>query len=153
MSVVVSERDSSAPELTAAKELAARAAQAALAGHGLGHAHVDLTFADDAYLQELNREYRGVDRPTDVLSFPCYDPAELAGARAEPAPLLGEVVVSVPRAQEQARAYGHSVEREMAFLAVHGVLHLLGYDHRTPEEEAAMQAAAEAVLGPLGLSR
>lgn len=153
MSVVVSERDSSAPALSAAKERAAQAAEATLARHGLAHAHVDLTFADDAYLHELNRAYRGVDRPTDVLSFPCYDAEELDGARAEPAPLLGEVVISVPRAQEQAKQFGHSVEREMAFLAVHGVLHLLGFDHDTPQREATMMAETESVLAPLGLTR
>lgn len=169
MSVAVNGTDSFGPR-AAVSDAAVRAAEAALEREGLADAHVDLTFAGDERLRELNRTYRGIDRATDVLSFPCYDPAELAELRRRadaagdaeagggdaadgPPLLLGEVVISVDRVMEQARAFGHSPEREAAFLAVHGVLHLAGYDHGDAAGEAAMRAATEAVLAPLGLTR
>lgn len=104
---------------------------------------------DNGTIQELNRSYRGVDRATDVLSF-----SQREGPGADPDdPILGDVVISVERAQEQAADYGHSLEREIGFLAVHGVLHLLGWDHELPEDEKRMMAKTEEVLGVLGLSR
>ena len=103
-------------------------------------ASVSVTFADNAYIRKLNREYRGVDKHTDVLSFPLYDSGEfdelecrLGGA------LLGDIVISLERAEEQAAELGNSFLREVAFLAVHSTLHLLGYDHERSEEDDRLQ--------------
>ena len=109
---------------------------------------------DNEQIRELNRDYRNKDAATDVLSFPLgedgvYDKNEETGAL-----LLGDIVISVERAKEQAEQYGHSLERELGWLTVHSMLHLLGYDHETGEEEARdMRAREEAVLTSLGLTR
>lgn len=110
---------------------------------------VSVLLTDDAAIAKLNQEYRGVDRATDVLSF-----AQREGEDAQSDdPILGDVVISVERAQQQAAEYGHSVAREMGFLAVHGTLHLLGWDHEEADEERAMMQKTEEVLAVLGLSR
>lgn len=137
-----------------------RAIETALERHELAAAEVSLTIVGDQEIRALNNEYRGIDRPTDVLSFPLYEPEEIpplrsreAGAGKGPPLLLGDVVISLPRAREQADAFGHSLERELCFLAVHGVLHLLGYDHGEPGEERRMREETEAVLAAQGLAR
>jgi probable rRNA maturation factor len=178
------------PELVAVFErLLELAAQAEEVEDG----EVSLTFVDDDTIRRLNKEYRGVDKATDVLSFPMEDEdmwfvgeddRELAGdaedeaaeepvetdpetaeggavdidaaadGAAEPIPhLLGDIVISVPTARRQSEAYGHSLERELGFLFVHGFLHLLGYDHDTPEAERDMFARQEAILAQAGLHR
>ena len=119
---------------------------------------VGLTVTGDEGIRRINREYRNIDNPTDVLSFPLleFDAPE----RPRPGfplppdePLsLGDIVVSYPRAVEQAASYGHSVEREIAFLLVHGAMHLLGYDHEDAADQEAMRREEELVLG-LGLVR
>ena len=135
--------------------------RAALAAEGVDFpCEVDVSVTDDGGIHEINREMRGVDRPTDVLSFPCFDltPGELPGVEdADPgsglAP-LGDMVISLERAREQAREYGHSDRRELAYLAVHSVLHLLGYDHLDEgPEKARMRAREEAILAELGIER
>ena len=97
-------------------------------------ARVSLTLCDAEHIHALNKQYRGVDKPTDVLSFPLYEgnfeDAEIFG-EAE----LGDIVISIPRAKEQAKELGHSFLREIAFLAIHSTLHLLGYDHERSEED------------------
>ena len=113
---------------------------------------VSVTFTDNEGIRELNREYRGKDSATDVLSFPLYDFAAgegpLPGERAE----LGDIVLSLERAREQAAELGHSYERETAFLCVHSVLHLLGYDHeRSAEEEEDMCRRQREIMVKLGL--
>ncbi|MEB3186769.1 MAG: rRNA maturation RNase YbeY [bacterium] len=113
---------------------------------------ISVTFVDDASIQELNREHRGKDRPTDVLSFPQWDPED----ELPPAPLpipLGDIVISVETAERQASEYGHSLEREIGFLLAHGLLHLLGLDHETPEEESVMRERQRRLLEAVGLSR
>lgn len=116
-------------------------------------AEVSVTVVDDEEIHRLNREYRQVDRPTDVLSFPQWEPGEeWSLGEGVPVP-LGDLVISLPRAKEQAEQYGHSLEREMGFLAVHGFLHLLGYDHSTDEEEEEMFSRQERVLSQVGLTR
>ena len=132
----------------------------ALAAEGRGDGHrVDVRVTDDATLHALNRNYRGVDAPTDVLSFPLEgSPANRRSGGPFVTPPgspthLGDLVLSWPRAAAQAAEYGHSVEREAAYLAVHGLLHLLGYDHEVPEEARVMRAREEAILTPLGLVR
>ena len=111
-----------------------------------------LLLTDDASLRRLNRAYRGRDRPTDVLSF-----AQLEGAPLVVAPgascTLGDVAISFERAQRQAAEYGHPVEREVGYLFVHGMLHLLGYDHEDDADREAMRAAEERALATAGLSR
>lgn len=111
--------------------------------HFTGRTEVSLTLTDDAAIHELNRTYRHVDRATDVLSFPMEDDD-----------LLGDIVISLERAQCQAQSYGHSFARECGFLFVHSVLHLLGYDHeRSEAEEKDMFARQEAILQSIGLTR
>ena len=91
---------------------------------------ISVTVTDNIHIHELNREYRGVDRPTDVLSFPMYSFTDDDMPEEGPAPVvLGDIVISAERAKEQAVEYGHSFQREISFLTVHSVLHLLGYDH------------------------
>lgn len=124
-------------------------ARAVLIRAGRAEAEVGITLADDDYLRALNKRYRGVDAPTDVLSFGFDEPA---GGEAGP-DLLGDVFISLPRAADQAREYGHGFRREVAFLAVHGLLHLLGYDHDQPGREEAMLAEAEAILAEKGIGR
>jgi probable rRNA maturation factor len=126
----------------------------AQAGSHLGDdVAVSVTLVDDPAIHELNREHRNVDRPTDVLSFSQLEGEEMASVPpGEPLP-LGDLVISLERCKEQAEEYGHSFERELGFLVAHGMLHLLGYDHQTPEEEAVMMAKTEEVLAGLGLAR
>jgi probable rRNA maturation factor len=110
---------------------------------------VDMTIVltDDAQLQELNRDYLGVDAPTDVLSFPASEADPETGA-----PYLGDILISIPRAKQQAEAAGHSVEAEVQLLVVHGTLHLLGHDHASAGEKARMWKAQAEVMSGLGLS-
>jgi probable rRNA maturation factor len=121
-------------------------------------AELTLVVTDDAAVQALNRDYRGVDAPTDVLSFAAQEeaddapeladlPPELA---AELANYLGDVIIAYPYATRQATQYQNSVAAELRLLAVHGVLHLLGYDHATPDEEAAMWTLQSTILAPFG---
>ena len=117
-------------------------------------AEISVTFVDNASIAELNNQYRNKPMPTDVLSFPLgengvYDVDENNGRK-----MLGDIVISMERAQEQATLYGHPLQREVAFLTVHSMLHLLGYDHETsPLEERKMREKEEEVLGELGISR
>jgi len=134
--------------------------EAALAAEGMpAHAEVSVTLVDDDEIQALNRDYRGKDAPTDVLSFPIWEPEEIADLRLHPERyperplLLGDVVISVPTAIRQAEEYGHGVDRELAYLCVHGVLHLLGYDHEEEAARQAMRQREEAILAEAGLVR
>jgi probable rRNA maturation factor len=116
---------------------------------------VSISLVDDAQIRQLNHQFRGKDSATDVLSFSQLEGDGSAGDNLPagvPVP-LGDIVVSVPRMQEQAVEYGHSVAREFGYLLVHGLLHLLGFDHETPEDAAAMRAAEEDVLAAAGLTR
>ena len=118
------------------------------------HCEVSVTFTDNAGIHELNKKFRQVDKPTDVLSFPLID---FEGETEEP-PIdeiihnLGDIVISLEKAKEQAEEYGHSYEREMAFLCVHSMLHLLGYDHeRSEEEDVEMRAKQSEIMKIMGL--
>jgi len=132
------------PVTFALKALIRRAVNTALAFEDYqSSAQVSVTFTDNAGIRRLNRLHRHLDRPTDVLSFPMDEEH-----------LLGDIVISLERAREQSIEYGHSFQRETAFLCVHSVLHLLGYDHeRSPEEEKEMFARQEAILEVMGLTR
>ena len=113
---------------------------------------VSLSLVTDSEIRELNRAFRGIDRVTDVLSFAQREGAAGPVPPEAPEP-LGDVVIAIPRARRQAQEYGHALEREVAFLAVHGTLHLLGYDHEEPLDEEEMNRWAERILGELELSR
>jgi probable rRNA maturation factor len=108
-----------------------------------------IVIGGDAQIQELNRQYRGVDAPTDVLSFAMLDGPDMASAAyGQEAPLyLGDVIISYPRALAQAAEAGHSSQEELELLTVHGVLHLAGYDHDTDQRKATMWARQDAILG------
>jgi probable rRNA maturation factor len=106
-----------------------------------------IVLTDDTQLHELNREYLGVDAPTDVLSFPADEEDPETGV-----PYLGDILISIPRAMQQAKAAGHPVEAELQLLVVHGTLHLLGHDHAEVEEKARMWKAQAEVMSGLGLS-
>ncbi len=101
---------------------------------------VSIALVDDAYIRVLNREYRGVDQPTDVLAFP------MEGDRARGEPALGDIVISLERARDQARQFKHRIRREVALLAVHGVLHLLGYEDDTEAGASAMWSRQKRLL-------
>ena len=99
-------------------------------------AEVSVTFTDNAYIREINKKHRGMDKHTDVLSFPMYEDGEFDSAECAQGALLGDIVISLERAREQADELGHGFVREVAFLAIHSTLHLLGRDHeRSPEED------------------
>lgn len=130
-----------------------------------GNAEIETVFASEEEIRALNAQTRGVDKVTDVLSFPAL--TLTAGAYAPFSPQsypfecdpesgkvhLGSIVICLPTAQKQAEEYGHTVEREKAYLFLHGVLHLLGFDHIEDADRAAMRKAEEEILGKLGLKR
>jgi probable rRNA maturation factor len=119
-------------------------------------AEISVSFVNNAKIHELNREYREKDRPTDVLSFPMWEKEELDDGTALDghAVTLGDIIISAEKAKAQAQEYGHSIEREIAFLSVHSTLHLLGYDHEVSEEdEAYMNQKQEEALIKIGLPR
>ena len=156
------------PDLPAgsAEALARKVIEAGLEEAGCPYeAQVSLLVTDDAGIQEMNRQFRNIDAPTDVLSFPlqefpapgdfskideegsgCFDPdtGEL---------LLGDIVINVDRVYSQAEEYGHSVKREFAFLTAHSLYHLCGYDHETEEEARIMEEKQEETLNKLGITR
>lgn len=112
---------------------------------------ISVLLVDNAGICEINREHRQLDKATDVLSFPQFNSKEeLAGAHYA---ALGDIVISLERAREQAEEYGHSMEREVGFLTVHSMLHLLGYDHDTAERTAVMQAHEKEILSAMLLTR
>ena len=124
------------------------AAQAVLDVENYPPAELTVVIADDETLREMNQTFRGVDAPTDVLSFGDEAPGFVAAPDA--ADYLGDVVISYPRAQAQ--AIGHSVEAELALLVIHGVLHLLGHDHLEPDEKEAMWKQQATALEKMGLA-
>ncbi len=134
------------------------AAVAALEGEGIDpeSASISVSFVDRKEIRRLNKEYRGVDKETDVLSFPAFEggaiPDESQLAEDEEL-ALGDVVICEDVCRAQAEEFGHSEEREIVYLFVHSVMHLLGYDHETEDEKQDMRAREEAVMELLGISR
>lgn len=127
------------------------AVQATLVGEGEPSAKVTVVITDDEGIHELNRIFAGVDAPTDVLSFSAREGLpDFVVADPEEEAYLGDIVISYPFAAAQAAARGYPVTRELALLAIHGTLHLLGYDHADPEGEARMWARQESLLRALG---
>ena len=128
-----------------AREAVQRAARAALAQQEAA-GDLSIVLSDDEHLQEMNRDYLGLDAPTDVLSFPAQETDPQSG-RA----YLGDILISVPRAAQQAHAAGHALDAEVQLLVIHGVLHLLGHDHARPADKSRMWAAQAAILQSIGL--
>lgn len=128
-------------------------------------AEINLTLTDNNGIQAINKEFRQIDKPTDVLSFPMLEyetPGEFAFLDDEDCDnfnpdsgeaLLGDIVISVEKVLEQAEAYGHSVEREYAFLITHSMLHLFGYDHMTEEDAKVMEAKQTEILNKMNILR
>ena len=121
---------------------------------------VSITLTNDKIIHKLNREYRGIDRPTDVLSFAFRESDEPEinfdddfESGTDNIDILGEIIISVERAQRQAEEYGHSFRREIVFLTVHGMLHLLGYDHIEEEERLEMEREQNFIMEQLGIDR
>ena len=136
------------------KMLVRRAVVASLDYEGYGaDTEVSVTFTDNEGIRAVNSQFRGIDAPTDVLSFPLteYESASFPVAD-EPESSLGDIVISLERADEQAKEFGHSFEREIAFLTVHSMLHLLGYDHvNSDEEDMEMRRRQREILENMGL--
>ena len=138
------------------KELITKAVNIALSTEDVSeNVEVSIALVDDDYIQELNKQYRSLDAPTDVLSFAMRETVaeEDASFEFQEEELLGDVIVSLERAKVQAVEYGHSFEREAGFLVVHGILHLLGYDHGVNEEKTVMRQKEEKILKTIDLTR
>ena len=116
----------------------------------INNAVFSVIFVDNETIHEINRDYRNIDRPTDVISFAFEDNGKLVYNNVR---LLGEIYISIPKMIEQAKEYGHSEKRELSFLAVHGLLHLLGYDHMKKEDEKVMFALQELILDEQNIKR
>ena len=114
------------------------------------NANFNVIFVDNDYIHKLNKEYRNVDRPTDVISFALEDnkEEELSNVR-----MLGDIYISIDKAREQALEYGHSLRRELSFLSVHGILHLLGYDHMKKEDEIKILSLQKELLEDYGIKK
>ena len=110
----------------------------------------NIIFVDDTYIHNLNKEYRGIDRPTDVISFALEDDQSFIKTDFK---VLGDIYISLDTAKKQAEEYQHSLKREISFLAIHGLLHLLGYDHMKKEDEEKMFALQELILNEAGIKR
>ena len=123
------------------------------------NAELSITFVTNERIQEINRDYRGKDQPTDVISFALNDegddefPINLQSLGEDFPQNLGDIIISTEKTAEQAEEYGHHFERELGFLALHGFLHLNGYDHMTPEEEKEMFGLQKEILDAYGLKR
>lgn len=109
-----------------------------------------IIFVTEDKIQEINKEYRGIDKVTDVISFAFEDYDAIIESKTR---VLGDIFICIPRMLEQAKMYGHSVKRELSFLTVHGLLHLLGYDHNTKEEEEIMFGKQELILNVTNIKR
>ena len=114
---------------------------------------VSVTIVDNEEIRKINNKFRNIDRATDVLSFPLIDFDNESLPDDGSKIYLGDIIISIERAKEQAKEYGHSIDREIGFLTAHSMLHLLGYDHMVPEEEKEMFAKQEEILNNLGLRR
>ena len=118
---------------------------------------VYITLTNNRGIHEINKQYRDIDRPTDVLSFPMFQRDEISNLKKKKKDnveeILGDIVVSIDKVKEQSKEYGHSYERELAYLVTHGMLHLLGFDHMIDEEKEEMRKHEEKVLEVLGFVR
>lgn len=144
------------PEELPADDLAVATVEEAAAKvselYGLDRAELSVTLTDNQHIHIINRQYRGVDRPTDVISFALNESDE-PEVQDQEVNILGDIIISLERAAEQAKEYGHSYRREVAFLTVHGLLHLLGYDHMEEAERLEMEEEQRVVMEALGIGR
>ncbi len=119
--------------------------------------YVSVTLTCPSYIKKINKEYREIDKETDVLSFPMFEKEEIdkivSNQTDMVADVLGDIVISIERVSEQAEEYGHSFERELSYMAVHGFYHLMGYDHMNDEEKSIMRAKEENILNKLKITR
>jgi probable rRNA maturation factor len=130
-----------------------RVCQEAAIVYGLGpNAEISVLLCPNEYIHRLNLQYRHIDRPTDVLSF-ALNEGEDADYDGPDANLLGDIIISLDKVKEQAEEFGHSFERELAYLTIHGMLHILGYDHMTAEDKVEMRKEEEFILQRLGYVR
>lgn len=162
MGIFLNNLQKAVPILPEQQQQLERVLQSGLTLHHHGAAEASVILVDNEYIQDLNQQYRGLDQPTDVLSFAMLDDSadelpvlsEDSPASPENRPeLLGDIFISVERAVEQAEDYGHSVNRELCYLAVHGLLHLLGFDHQNPGDQERMRQAEEEILTAAGITR
>ena len=122
---------------------------------------ISLLFVDNEEIREINKEFRNIDKETDVLSFPIFEKKDIDMLRKNdevvdknmPQDVLGDIIISVKKVEEQAEEYGHSIERELAYMIVHGFYHLMGYDHMNDEDKKAMREKEEKVLKSLDIVR
>ncbi len=140
---------------TGVRMLVRRCCKAVLANEGFKDiAEISVTFVDDETIHELNKKHRNIDRSTDVLSFPMGENGEFDTNLDTGAKVLGDIIISIEHAYDQAEKYGHTLQREIGFLTVHSLLHLLGYDHEDGGlEMVKMREKEEAVLTSIGLKR
>ena len=128
-----------------------KTAEALLKAAGEPGSTLSLTLVGDAAIRELNREHRGKDAATDVLSFPLFEPGERAQRSALPERMLGDIVISIDTARRQAAEYDAPLQRELERLLIHGILHLLGHDHMQPGERAEMEAQERGLAAAIGM--
>jgi len=138
--------DEKVPELKSVR----KALKEAIKMEHLDNLEFNIILVDNEYIHNLNRDYRHIDRETDVITFALEDTKDIQDFEAR---VLGDVYISLDKAHAQAKEYGHSFERELCFLAVHGFFHLLGYDHMKPEDEKVMFGKQDAVLEACGIVR
>ncbi len=119
--------------------------------------YITVTFTNPENIQNINKEYRNIEQPTDVLSFPMFQKEELDKKIQENdflyQDILGDIVISIPKVEEQAKEYGHSFERELSYMLVHGFYHLMGYDHMEESDKKEMRAKEENILNTLTILR
>ncbi len=127
-----------------------RVLEIAIANQNLGQVEFNVVIVDNPYIHKLNKEYRNIDRETDVITFALEDTKDITYENYR---LLGDIYISIDKAKEQAILYEHSLKRELCFLAVHGFLHLLGYDHMNEQDEKVMFGLQEDILNEAGITK
>lgn len=142
---IINETKEKVPDIETVKKVIERVVEK----ENLENAVFNIILVDNLYIHQLNKEYRGIDRPTDVISFALEDEKNMQS----PVRVLGDIYISIDKIKEQSEAYNHSYLREFAFLSVHGLLHLLGYDHMAEEEEKVMFAYQEEILKEAGITK
>lgn len=116
------------------------------------HITITVTLTNPENIRNINKKYRQIDNPTDVLSFPMYEKEEISEVKQQKYEvILGDIVISIPKVEEQAEEYGHSFKRELSYMVVHGFYHLMGFDHMKEEEKAEMREKEENILGKLNI--
>ena len=115
--------------------------------------YINIVLTNPKNIKEINKQYRNIDKETDVLSFPMFEREELTKLENENPDILGDIVISIEKVEEQAKEYGHSFERELSYMVVHSFYHLLGYDHMVEEEKVKMREKEENLLNKLNIKR